>query len=205
MRFEVLAMGGLRTSDSIAATPPAMATGLVVVFVWLALGLSALTLGGSLFLSLGMNLKACPLCFYQRTFVMCLLAVLGMGLLVGAAPPSKLALLALPLSIAGMGVAAFHVWLESSGKLECPAGILGLGSAPLQSLTAFVLLTVLLTLGVLVETKPANSSWAWPIVAVVLGLALAFASCIANPPPPAAPPKPYDKPPEICRPPHLPQ
>src|SRR5438128_91889 len=37
---------------------------------WLVLALvvSLAALGGSLALSLGLNLRACPLCFYQRTF-----------------------------------------------------------------------------------------------------------------------------------------
>jgi disulfide bond formation protein DsbB len=36
-----------------------------------------------------MGLKACPLCFYQRTFLMGLVAVLGMGLLARAARPGR--------------------------------------------------------------------------------------------------------------------
>lgn len=47
-----------------------------------ALAVSALGLAGSLWLSLALKLKACPLCFYQRTFVMGVFAVLSVGLLV---------------------------------------------------------------------------------------------------------------------------
>src|ERR687887_446681 len=75
----------------------------VSVWTWAAFVVAAVGLAGSLFLSLGMNLKACPLCFYQRTFMMSLVAVLGMGLLVAAARPGRLALLALPLATAGLG------------------------------------------------------------------------------------------------------
>src|SRR5262249_42769858 len=53
-------------------------------WVWAAFGVAVLALVGSLALSLGLGLRACPLCFYQRTFVMGVMAVLGMGLLMGA-------------------------------------------------------------------------------------------------------------------------
>src|SRR5918911_608496 len=115
-------------------------------WAWAALAVAVVGLAGSLYLSLGMHLKACPLCFYQRTFMMALVAVLGVGLLAGAARPGRLALLALPLAVAGLGVALFHVWLEVRGKLECPAGVLGLGTAPQQSLVVFALVFALLLL-----------------------------------------------------------
>jgi hypothetical protein len=38
------------------------------VVTWLALVAALVVSAGSLWLSLGMNLVACPLCFYQRTF-----------------------------------------------------------------------------------------------------------------------------------------
>jgi len=44
---------------------------------------AALALIGSLWLSVGMGLKACPLCLYQRTFVMGVVAVLGIGVMTG--------------------------------------------------------------------------------------------------------------------------
>src|ERR687886_605295 len=120
--------------------PPSPEAGAVASpWLWAALAVALAGLAGSLFLSLGMGLKACPLCFYQRAFMMSLVAVLGMGLLAGAARPGRLALLALPLATAGLGVALFHVSLEVRGKLECPRGVLGLGTAPQQSLAAFAL------------------------------------------------------------------
>ncbi len=79
---------------------------------WAALVVAVAGLSGSLFLSLGMHLKACPLCFYQRTFMMSLAAVLGMGLLLGVA---RLGLLTLPLAVAGLGIALLHVSLEIGG------------------------------------------------------------------------------------------
>jgi disulfide bond formation protein DsbB len=51
--------------------------------VWPSLAVAVLALGGSIWLSVGMNLKACPLCLYQRTFVMGVVAVLGVGVLAG--------------------------------------------------------------------------------------------------------------------------
>src|SRR5436853_4078529 len=98
--------------------------------VWPSLLIALMVLAGSLWLSIGMKLKACPLCFYQRTFVMGVVAVLGIGLLTGGRHRAVLNLLTLPLAVAGLGVAVFHVYLELTGKLECPAGVLGIGTAP---------------------------------------------------------------------------
>jgi disulfide bond formation protein DsbB len=145
-----------------------------------------------------MHLKACPLCFYQRTFMMSLVAVLGMGLLAGATGPGRLSLLTLPLAFAGLGVAAFHVWLEASERLECPRGLLGLGTAPKQSLAVFAVLAGLLLLDAL---RLGPGAWTLAIAAVLLGAALAVGSCTSNPPMPEPPPKPYPGEPEICRPP----
>ena len=115
------------------------------------------------------------------------------------------AMLALPLAVAGLGVALFHVGLEVTGRLECPRGVLGLGTAPQQSLTAFLTLTVLLS----VESGWANPTWGATrlpnilslVAAVAVGALLALASCVANPPMPAPPALPYESPPEVCRPP----
>lgn len=54
------------------------------VWVWCAFVVATIALAGSLLLSLVLGLKACPLCFYQRTFIMSLVGVLGIGLLTGA-------------------------------------------------------------------------------------------------------------------------
>jgi disulfide bond formation protein DsbB len=69
------------------------------------LAAALVALAGSLYLSLGMGLKACPLCFYQRAFAMSLVAVLGMGVLTGAGQSGRLGLLSVPLAAAGLGVA----------------------------------------------------------------------------------------------------
>src|SRR5712692_5677148 len=80
-----------------------------------ALLVALMALAGSLWLSIGMKLKACPLCFYQRTFVMGVVAVLGIGVLTGQRHRAVLNLLALPLGVGALGVAAFHVSLELTG------------------------------------------------------------------------------------------
>jgi len=131
---------------------------------------------------------------------MSLVAVLGMGLLTGAQREGRLGLLSLPLATAGLGVALFHVSLELRGKLECPAGLLGLGSAPQQSLVVFATLFVLLLMAVRASGGFANC---WPFVtgALILGTLLAVGSCTANPPMPEAPKQPYAKPADVCRPP----
>jgi disulfide bond formation protein DsbB len=187
------------TADS-ATTGVAPAPGTAGGWAWAALVVAVAGLAGSLYLSLGMGLKACPLCFYQRTFAMSLVAVLAIGLLARAGSPRRLGLLALPLAVAGMGVALFHVSLELRGKLECPQGVLGLGTAPQQSLVVFVVVSVLLTMDVLFGERTGQAAGTG-LAGAALGALLAVASCIANPPPPDPPTKAYDKTPEVCRPP----
>lgn len=193
-RFETL------PTDASASTVPEINT---APGVWLltafAVALSALT--GSLFLSLGLGLKACPLCFYQRTYVMSLVAVLGIGLLAGLVRAGTLGLLALPLAVAGLGVALFHVFLEVREKLECPLGIFDLGTAPQQSLALFVVLTALLGIDAVRNVRVGRPQGTALVGGLALGVLLAVASCISNPPLPAAPKEPYAKPPDVCRPP----
>lgn len=183
------------TDQDPALSPPATGT----VLVWLALILSLTALAGSLWLSLGLGLKACPLCFYQRSFMMALVAILGLGLLTSAARPARPSLLAVPLAVAGLGVAVFHVSLEARGILECPGGLLDLGTAPQQSLAVFAVLTILLVLD-----ATASRAWSVLVGGACLGGVLALASCVANPPLPPAPAAPYDplQRIDVCRPPY---
>ena len=107
--------------------------------------LFALTgVAGSLYLSLGLGLRACPLCFYQRSFMMGTLAVLVVGLAADPTRTGLYCLLSLPLALAGWGVAAFHEYLVLTGVLECPIGLLGIGTSPAQSLVVFTLVTAAL-------------------------------------------------------------
>ena len=164
--------------------------------------IAVLALSGSLWLSIGMDLKACPLCLYQRTFVMGVVSVLGIGVLTGPSHRNVLHLLALPLAVAGFGVAVFHVFLELTGKLECPSGLMSIGTAPQQSLAVQTVLLILVFVGV-ARSKgfcvPTSAG------AVLLGLFLAGSSVMSAPPMPPIPTKPYEKPLDMCRPPFSPQ
>jgi disulfide bond formation protein DsbB len=174
-------------------------------WAWAALAVAVAGLAGSLALSWWFGLKACPLCFYQRSFMMALVAVLGVGLPAGAARPGRLGLLALPLAVAGLGVASFHVWLEVSGKLECPLGMLEWGTVPRQSLATFALLSVLLLGDAVQGVLPAPGGWAALGAGALVGGLLAAASCTSNPPMPPPPKEPYkDARIEVCRPPYRP-
>jgi hypothetical protein len=152
-----------------------------------------------------MKLKACPFCFYQRTFVMGVVAILGIGLLTGQRHRAVLNLLALPLVVAALGVAVFQVYLELTSKLECPAGVMGFGSAPQQSLVVLVVLIVVVAVGIVFSRKVGEARPAAAWAAVVLGLLLAWGAVASSPPMPPAPTQPYTTSLDICRPPFHPQ
>ena len=119
-------------------------------FTWAAFFVALLALTGSLLLSwLPPYLKACPLCLYQRIFVMGVVGVMGVGLCVGGLRPGLLSLLALPSACGALTVVGFHLYLVQIGKLECPLGLFGLGLAPLQSLIVLILLAGLLLFDIL--------------------------------------------------------
>lgn len=164
--------------------------------------IAVLALTGSLWLSVGMGLKACPLCLYQRTFVMGVVAVLGIGVLTGPSHRSVLNLLALPMAVAGFGVAVFHVFLELNGKLECPGGVMSIGTAPQQSLAVQAILLLLVFVGV---ARSKGCCVPPSVGAVLLGLFLAGSAVVSAPPMPPVPTKAYDKPLDMCRPPFRPQ
>ena len=168
---------------------------------WASLGIAIVALGGSLWLSIGMGLKACPLCFYQRTFVMSIVAVQMVGLFARVKPVSTLNLLSLSLATAGLGVAAFHVSLERSGQLECPAGLWGFATAPQQSLAILAVLFLVLTVDV-VRSLPQTSFSARTIFGgLLMGAFLTVAAVKSAPPLPPAPTVPYTLPLDSCRPP----
>lgn len=167
------------------------------------LALAALGTAGSLYLSIGQGLKACPLCFYQRTFIMAVFALLVVGLAADRTRAGFLCLLGLPLALGGLGVAAFHEYLVLADKLECPNGLFGLGTAPAQSLAVFALLTVATVLGAWSGSR--SLAWSRPILvggSAVLGLLLSW-GCIKSSPPMKPPTEAYDpaKPFDTCRPP----
>ncbi len=159
---------------------------------------------GSLWLSVGMNLKACPLCFYQRSFVMAVAAALAVGLLARVTRPGLLSLLCLPLVGAGLGVALFHVNLERTGVLECPMGLFDWGTAPRQSLSVYVVLTILVVIdlvgsgGLRPNPLPATAG-------ILLGALIALGCATSNPPLKEPPPAEYpNKNPDECRRPYVP-
>jgi disulfide bond formation protein DsbB len=165
---------------------------------WLALLAGLGASAGSLWLSLGMELVACPLCFYERSFVFGAAAILLLGLLTGAGRTATLSLLALTLTLAAFGVSCWHVYLDATGKLECPKGILDLGTAPQQGFAAIVLVLVLLLGDVFSRRQTLCCGVAAALGALILGGACAY-GCIVSTPKPAKPTKPYDTPVNGCR------
>lgn len=156
----------------------------------------------SLWLSLGMGLKACPLCFYQRSFVMAVLATLVVGLVVDRARSGLLCLLSVAPACAGLGVAAFHVYLELTDVLECPRALLGLGSAPMQSFAMFVVLVLTTACGAWSGRTATRPGFVTLLGAALLGGALALACVRSAPPLPPAPTAAYDpvkQPLDTCR------
>jgi disulfide bond formation protein DsbB len=169
------------------------------ILTWLALIVAGVATAGSLYLSIGMGLLACPLCFYQRTFVMGALGVLVIGLLTRMDRLVSLSALAFPLAVGGLGIAGLHVYLEGTGKMECPAGILGVGSAPQQSLAALGILALLLVLDLL-TSHGQGSGVATAVAGLVLGGAFAY-GCFRGSPPAVRPSaEAYKEEPKGCRP-----
>lgn len=109
---------------------------------------------GSLYLSLGLGLVPCELCWYQRILMYPLVLVLGVAALENR---RRVFLTALPLSLLGIAIAAYHSWLQVSGTTgTCSIGggcsaiqyqVIGL-SIPNLSLIAFVLITLALAVTV---------------------------------------------------------
>lgn len=181
----------LPISEPIAPLPPVHPERNVLLWNLLALVVALLAAGGSLFVSIGLGLRACPLCFYQRSFMLGVAAILLMGLLTEARTSALVSLLAMPLAAAGLGVAGYHVYLEATGKMECPGGLFSLGSVPQQSLAAHGVLLLLLVIAGL--RRPAM------VVGLVLGLLAAY-GCVASTHPLKLHPEDFQGAPTICRP-----
>ncbi len=108
---------------------------------------------GSLSLSEGMGLVPCELCWYQRILMYPLVVVLGVA---AWERRERVYRTALPLSVAGTGIAAYHSWIQATavgGSAGCSIGGCGailfrlepLGlTIPNLSLVAFLLVTVAL-------------------------------------------------------------
>ena len=160
---------------------------------------------GSLLLSLGIGLKACPLCFYQRTFVMSVLIIAVFGRWAEPRRSGLVCWLVMPLAWAGLGVGAFHESLVIKGALECPQGLLGIGTAPMQSLILFGLLTASATFGAWSGRRESTPIGGLKLfAAIVAGGAMAWACVASAPPLPPTPKQAYDpvkQPLDMCRPP----
>ena len=171
----------------------------------LALLLATVATGGSLYLSMGLGLKACPLCFYQRSFAMGAVLVLIIQLWLDGIRSPRAAILTLPLAVSGLGIAAFHVYLVQADQLECPPALFGWGDGPLQSLLMFASLTLVCLAGAWSARRAdRGGGFAIVVAGAILGCIAAWA-CIASAPPlPPAPKQPYDdvkQPFDMCRPP----
>jgi disulfide bond formation protein DsbB len=156
------------------------------LWTWLAYVAALIALIGSLYLSMGMGLKACPLCLYQRTFIIGVVGILGVGLIVGGQRPGFLSLLALPLAVGALSVAIRHEYLEQIGRLECPDGVFGLGKAPQQSLAILIPLVLLLSVDVLASRRANGFSWLALVATIVLGVV--FSELLLRSGPPAQEP-----------------
>ena len=103
---------------------------------------------GSLYLSLGLGLIPCELCWYQRILMYPLVAVLGVALVEKRATVYRTVL---PLSLLGGSIAAYHSWLQlTASGLQCGVGgscatvllrVFGL-TIPNLSLVAFLLVSL---------------------------------------------------------------
>jgi hypothetical protein len=112
------------------AAPPIHDDPVSTGWTWVALILALIGSAGTLYLSIGehltfgMDLDPCPLCFYQRTFMLAVAAVLLVGLFAGAQRSGYLSTITMPLTVAGLALAVVHVVMETNGELDCPKGAL---------------------------------------------------------------------------------
>ena len=102
---------------------------------------------GSLYLSLGLGLIPCELCWYQRILMYPLVVVLGVATLEDNPGVYRSAL---PLSLLGIVVAAYHSFVQvTADQTTCTVGSCGLIqyrmlglTIPNLSLVAFVLISI---------------------------------------------------------------
>jgi disulfide bond formation protein DsbB len=107
--------------------------------------LALVATAGSLYLSEGLGLVPCELCWYQRILMYPLVAVFGVALVERRPGVSRTVL---PLSTLGTVLAAYHSWLQVAGGGRCAFGgcatvqlrVVGL-TIPNLSLAVFALVT----------------------------------------------------------------
>ena len=122
----------------------------VIAWAWI---VALIAMSGSLYFSSGLGLTPCLLCWYQRIAMYPLVFVLGVGLFRN---DSNVWCFALPLSVIGAVISAYHVALQYQPSLEvlsctarvpCTARLLvvyGFVSIPVMAGAAFLLITTLL-------------------------------------------------------------
>lgn len=116
---------------------------------------SALATLGALFIGEVMLIPPCTLCWYQRILMFPMAIILGMG---SFSDDRRSAVYAMPFAVAGSGFAAYHsllvanllpkTWIPCSAGVSCASQelvILGNVQIPWLSLTAFLVILVLLT------------------------------------------------------------
>ena len=124
----------------------------VVGWAW---GIASIATAGSLYFSEIVGFVPCPFCWYQRFAMYPLVVVLGVGLL---RPSARIWRFALPLPVAGLAIAAYHVALQFQPTLDlvpCEGGVpcsgryvavFGFISIPAMAGAAFLMITALLLL-----------------------------------------------------------
>jgi hypothetical protein len=110
--------------------------------------------------------------------------VLVAGLLMRDQTAAGVAVMALPVAVAGLGVGVIHNYLEFTGKLECPKGISNIGTAPQQAAVAQAILVLFLLTAAMRRPFVA-------FVAIVMGAAVAWLLFTTSPKP-VVPTKPYE-------------
>lgn len=116
----------------------------------IATSIATVSATGSLWFSLGFGLVPCTLCWYQRILMYPLVAILGVAAIEDRISVYKTAL---PLSVMGVGISAYHSYIQmtaGSCTLSGPCGaiqfqlpIVGL-SIPNMAFIAFILTSGLL-------------------------------------------------------------
>jgi len=122
--------------------PPAVSRRLLPALTAVALVATA----GSLYFSEVAGLVPCDLCWYQRVLMYPLVPILGVAAVEDRSAAWKTAL---PLSTLGVGVAAYHSWLQVQPSDTCSVGggcggidwQVAVFTIPRLSLLAFTLLT----------------------------------------------------------------
>jgi hypothetical protein len=179
------------------AAPPIHDDPVSTGWTWVALILALIGSAGTLYLSIGehltfgMDLDPCPLCFYQRTFMLAVAAVLLVGLFAGAQRSGYLSMITMPLTVAGLAIATIQVVMETNDELSCPKGALVQldeefrakddlhatlekhDSPPRESLAIFALLFLVQVLDLLRSGSRGGFSWGGLLAGIIIGGLLA--------------------------------